>query len=238
MRWMRLRVSRPEPIKSTRASAISVVTRMLRARCCLWADPVCAPLPFRISFNSTREPSRAGARPARMPVMVATIRVKSRTVQSSDAISRRGIWGGASPRRALRPANPKQTATPAAPISNTKFSISNCAASRDLRAPRAALTANSRCRAAPRASCMPATFTHAMMRSRATELRRIRRIGRAGAASLSESGVIRTSIPARMRLNCGGSSSASARTSAVNSARACSGATPGRRRARALTNLN
>ena len=157
-----------------------------------------------------------------MPVMVATIRVKSRTVQSSDAISRRGIWGGASPRRALRPANPKQTATPAAPISNTKFSISNCAASRDLRAPRAALTANSRCRAAPRASCMPATFTHAMMRSRATELRRMRRIGRAGAASLSESGVIRASIPARMRLNCGGSSSASARTSAVNSARACS----------------
>ncbi len=136
------------------------------------------------------------------------------------------------------PANPKQTATPAAPISSMKFSTSNCAARRDLRAPKAALTASSRCRVAPRASCIPTTFTHDMMRSRATELRRISRIGRAGAASLSESGVIRTSIPARIRLNCGGSSSASARTSAVNSARACSGVTPGRRRARALSNLN
>ena len=111
----------------------------------------------------------AGIRPATMAVRMDATTVNASTRASSRRSSDTAIGSGSSmvvSARISHHARPMPTAAPAA--ASNRLSISNCCTRRPRPAPSARRTLISRARAAPRASSMPATFAHAISRTRPT----------------------------------------------------------------------
>ena len=119
----------------------------------------------------------------------AVTTVKSSTVRLTPLSSSRGMSAGLSVKTVLSAAPAATTPTRPPAHAMRAASVSNCRIGTPRRAPRAARTAISRRRAAPRANIKPATFPQAMSSTRTTAAISSQRICRAGPKMKSRSGV-------------------------------------------------
>ncbi len=159
---IRLRPSRPAPITSATASAISVTTKALRAQPPL--TPRAEPLPpcRRPSARSTRDTCHAGASPKITLASSEAASANASADRSTVTSSSRGRSAGASASSAVTPHRAIRMPPAPASSASTMLSVSICRTSRIRPAPTAARTTSSRPRADARASSRFATFAHAI----------------------------------------------------------------------------
>ncbi len=125
--------------------------------------------------KSIRRPRNAGARPNKIPVRTESAEVKARMRRSRWTAK----WDGQKPPRDIKATRDRTlhqaSRIPDAPPAKERstLSVSNCLATRARPAPRASRTANSRWRAADRASISPATFAQAINKTMPTALIKI-----------------------------------------------------------------
>ena len=157
-RWsaIAVRMSRAEPTRSTRASAISLTTIAARARRCFDPLPVRPPPSLSIAVRSARDDCHAGSDPKRRPVAIDTIRVNSSTRQSRPTLEpsspmrgRPAVLTASSARIPTKP-----NAQPSVPprSDSTMLSVRSWRAMRRRDPPSALRSATSRSRAVARAS--------------------------------------------------------------------------------------
>ena len=151
------------------ASATSVITRALRARCFPSAPPVALRVPdLSAVFRSTCDACQAGTRPKMMPVASESRRVKPSTTPSRRIVLTRGMFCGTAATRASVPhCAMSKPSNPPSPARST-LSVSNCRIIRPRFAPRAARNAISFPRTDARASIRLATFAFAISSRQAT----------------------------------------------------------------------
>ena len=179
-RLTKLRISSPEPISTSTASATSDTTRALRSS--LPGRPAVPPRPpsVRAAFRFTPDARIAGRIPNRIPVASEAPKANTKSRASNRASWSLGMLSG--PSRAASSVAPRASTSPAAPPASDRIVLSarSCPAMRPRVAPMAARTASSFRRPVPRASSKLATLAQAISSSNPTAPARISRGWRAG----------------------------------------------------------
>ena len=165
--FRRLRISRPDPASSTKVSATSA---MVKPRCNRPAAPFTVRLPefFSTSFKLHREADNAGNNPNKRAVAKDAQTAKSKTRQSIEVSSRRGILPGL--KCDQQPDSDESRDTPNIPpaVARHKDSANNWRTRRKREAPSAVRTPISSVLPVARASTRLATLLHAISSTRNT----------------------------------------------------------------------
>ena len=222
-------MSRPAPIRSTTASAISETTRIPRVRTIRPPTTDRAPPCLTASTRSTFEAWSAGTRPNNRLVASETIKVKVRTLPSMLLSVPRTTADGLNATSARAPQKASRVPPAPATSASSRLSVINCLTIRPRPAPSAVRTAISRVRvvALPRSSV--AVLAHAISSTTPTTPHRRYSVRR---TSPTSSSCRRTAVTPRPLLLSGYCCSRRAAI-VVSSACACSSETCGLRRATA-----
>ena len=180
----KLRIMSPEPISSTNDSATSAATTPPRNSFAP-PRPGVRPAARNTSPRSGRDARNAGTTPNSSADTTAHTIVNARTNGSSDTVSSRGKFVGASATRSRMPSCARAKPSTAPPVASKRLSANICLTSRQGEPPNAARTASSRSRTEVRTSSRLATFAHAISSTKTTAPINARIAGRTSATMSS-----------------------------------------------------